>query len=125
MAPEWGVTGLAGVILWTSAARHPAMRRFYVEVLGLAPRRDRPGFLNVAWGDTRLTVAVHDRVDGSAGDPLRIMLNLAVTGLDEAHRRLTAEGVECLRAPERESWGGRVATYRDPDGNTVQLLELP
>ena len=28
------------------------------------------------------------------------------------------------RPPERESWGGLVATLRDPDGNFVQLLQM-
>jgi hypothetical protein len=29
------------------------------------------------------------------------------------------------RRPEREAWGGVVATFADPDGNTLQLMELP
>lgn len=125
MSDEWRVTGLAGVILWTTPERHPEMRRFYVEVLGLTPMRDRPGFVNFAWGDTRLTISTHEEVEGTARDPLRVMVNLAVEGLDGAHRRLTRLGVECLRPPEPEHWGGRIATYRDPDGNVVQLMELP
>jgi predicted enzyme related to lactoylglutathione lyase len=122
---DWSITGLAGVILWTSAERHPAMRRFYVEVLGLTPRSDRAGFVNFAWGDTRLTISTHQDVEGRARDPLRVMVNLAVEGLDDAHRRLTGLGVECLRPPQLEHWAGRIATYLDPDGNVVQLMELP
>jgi uncharacterized glyoxalase superfamily protein PhnB len=38
--------------------------------------------------------------------------------------RLAEAGVEFLRQPEQESWGGWVATFRDPDGNTLQLLQL-
>jgi catechol 2,3-dioxygenase-like lactoylglutathione lyase family enzyme len=120
-----GVTGLAGVLLWTSDERHPAMRAFYAETLGMRPRSDRLGFVNFELGGARLTVAVHGEVSGAARDPLRIMVNLAVDGLDEMHRRLVEEDVPCLRPPERESWGGRVATYTDPDGNVVQLFELP
>jgi uncharacterized glyoxalase superfamily protein PhnB len=29
------------------------------------------------------------------------------------------------RPPEREDWGGHVATLLDPDGNVVQLFQLP
>ena len=29
------------------------------------------------------------------------------------------------RAPEREEWGGWVATFADPDGNVLQLMQLP
>jgi uncharacterized glyoxalase superfamily protein PhnB len=123
MPPD--VLGLAGVLLWTSDERHRAMRAFYAETLEMRPRSDRSGFVNFELGEARLTVAVHGEVTGPARDPLRIMVNLSVDGLDEMHRRLIDKAVPCLRPPERESWGGRVATYTDPDGNVVQLFELP
>ncbi len=122
-APD--ITGLAGVLVWTEAARFPAMRRFYVETLGLRPRSDRDGFVNFAWDDQRLTVAVHAGVAGAARDPLRLMLNLRVVDIDAAYRRLAAAGVAFTRPPEMEPWGGRVATFGDPDGNTLQLMQLP
>lgn len=123
------ITGLAGVLVWTTAARFPALRRFYVETLGLAPRSDRAGFVSFAWGpppgDVRLTVSVHDAIVGAAGDPLRLMLNLGVDDIHAAAERLRAAGVAFTRPPERERWGGWVATCHDPDGNTVQLLQPP
>lgn len=119
------VTGLAGVIVWTSAARFPAMAAFYRESLGLEPRSERPGFVNFAWGEVRLTVTVHDRVEGPAADPLRVMVNLATDDIDGMHDRLVAAGAPVVRSPEPEPWGGRVATYADPDGNLIQLLALP
>lgn len=122
-APD--ITGLAGVLVWTEAPRFPAMRRFYVETLGLRPRSDRDGFVNFAWDDQRLTVSVHAGVGGPARDPLRLMLNLRVPDIDATHRRLRDAGVAFSRPPEDEPWGGRVATFHDPDGNTLQLMQLP
>ena len=116
------IAGLAGVLIWTSEGRFSAMRRFYVEALGLRPRSDRPTFVNFQIGAARLTIGVHQGVDGASEDPLRIMINLAVTDIHAAHVRLTTVGVPCLRAPSPEPWGGMVATYSDPDGNTVQLM---
>ncbi|MDP3984465.1 MAG: VOC family protein [Acidimicrobiia bacterium] len=120
-----GVTGLAGVIVWTAAGRFEPMRRFYLETLGLLPRSDRPGMINFDWSGIRLTVAVHSEVSGASREPLRVMINLGVDDIDGMHERLMAAGVGCLRSPSYEPWGGRVASYRDPDGNVVQLLELP
>lgn len=121
------IVGLAGVLIWTSEQRFPAMREFYVETLGLRPRSDRTHFVNfqlanLQLGAARLTVAVHEKVEGISKDPLRTMVNLAVVDIDLAHQRLLAAGVPCLRAPSEEHWGGRVATYSDPDGNTIQLM---
>ena len=41
------------------------------------------------------------------------------------HARLAAAGVTFTRPPELEPWGGRIATFADPDGNTLQLMQLP
>ena len=62
------VTGLAGVLVWTTHDRYPAMRRFYVETIGLAPRSDRAEFVSFAWGpqDVRLSISVHDGIEGRA-----------------------------------------------------------
>ncbi len=115
------ITGVNGLLIWTD--QFPAMLRFYRDVLGLAPRHERDGFVNFGWGDFRLTIGVHEGVRGHNHDPLRIMVNLATDDIHAAHRRLAAIGVEFSRPPEQESWGGWVATFADPDGNTLQLLQ--
>jgi predicted enzyme related to lactoylglutathione lyase len=116
---------MAGVLVFTTAPRHPAMAAFYRDVLHLTPRRDRDGFVSFAWGDVRLTIAVHERVTGGSRDPLRIMVNLAVDDVTAMHERLVGEGVDVVRPPQLERWGGTVCTVRDPDGNFIQLFELP
>jgi len=119
------ILGLSGVLVWTEAARYPAMRAFYVETLGLTPRSDRERFVNFDWGAQRLTVSVHQGVTRATTDPLRLMINLNVDDIHAVAARLAANGVEFTRAPEQEPWGGWVATFHDPDGNTLQLLQTP
>ena len=112
-----------GVIVWTSRDRHPVMAAFYRDTLGLEPRSDRPGFINFEWGDLRLTVSTHSGIDGPSADPLRVMVNLHVDDIHAEHDRLVEHGVVFSRPPEQESWGGWLATFSDPDGNTLQLLQ--
>ena len=119
------IQGLAGVLIWTEAERFPAMAAFYRDRLGMAPRTSKPDFINFDWAGVRLSVSVHDRVRGESRDPLRIMVNLAVDDIGALHARLAAEGVAFTRPPTREDWGGQVATLLDPDGNVVQLFQLP
>lgn len=116
------IVGLAGILIWTSEERFSAVRRFYVDTLGLVPRSDRQNFVNFQIGSARLTIGVHHEVDGVSRDPLRMMVNLAVTDIEAAHQRMMTAGVPCLRTPSPEPWGGKVATYSDPDGNTIQLM---
>ena len=101
------------------------LANFYEESLGLVPATKRVGHVAFAHGDFRLTIGVHDALAGRAADPLRIMLNLAVPDIEAAFRTLRDRGVSFMREPELEPWGGWIATLEDPDGNTVQLLQLP
>jgi predicted enzyme related to lactoylglutathione lyase len=119
------IEGLAGVLIWTAAERFDAMARFYRDRLGLVPRTSKPDFINFDWAGVRLSIGVHDRVVATSRDPLRVMVNLAVDDLLAVYARLAREGVAFIRPPETESWGGQVATFADPDGNTLQLMQLP
>jgi predicted enzyme related to lactoylglutathione lyase len=119
------IDGLAGVLIWTEAERFPAMARFYRDTLGLTARSAKSDFINFDWRGVRLSVGVHDRVRGASPEPLRIMLNLTVADIRAAHERLTGAGVVFSREPAREDWGGWVATFADPDGNILQLMQLP
>ncbi len=119
------IQGIAGVLIWTEAARFEAMARFYRDRLGLTPRTSRPDFINFDWGGVRLSVSVHDRVTGASRDPFRIMVNLAVDDIRAVHARLAGAGVAFTRPPEAEDWGGQVASFLDPDGNLIQLMQLP
>ena len=115
---------MVGVIVHTSEAGFGEMRRFYAEILGLRPRSERPGFINFEWNGFRLTLHLHDRVSGAASEPDRVLLNFAVDDLVAWHERLSSSGTPCQRPPSTEAWGGEVATYSDPDGNLIQLIEF-
>jgi len=119
------IQGMAGVLIWTERDRFDAMARFYRDQLGLTPRTSKADFINFDWNGVRLSVSVHDRVTGTNKDPFRIMINLAVDDVRAVHARLTSAGVVFVRPPETEDWGGQVASFLDPDGNLVQLLQLP
>lgn len=59
-----------------------------------------------------------------SGEETRASISFQIDSLDATHARLQDAGVEVLRPPERKPWGWS-ATYRDPDGNTISLIESP
>lgn len=120
-----GSVSPAGILIFTSQDRFEPMARFYREVLDLPVRSDREGFINFVFGEQRLTVAVHSAVAGPSREPDRIMINFSTNDVASAVAHLVEFGVEIVRNAERERWGGWVATFRDPDGNLLQLLEFP
>lgn len=116
------ITGVVGVTFWTSDLEK--MFRFYNDVLQLPLHSRHPGFIAFELGDVRFNIGLHDRVSGASKDPYRFMPHLGVADIHEAAKRLADAGVEFIRQPEQESWGGWVATFRDPEGNILQLLQL-
>ncbi len=114
---------LSGVIIWTGDL--PSLRRFYCDTLGLTPHSNRPHFVSFKWGGLRFAIGSHDEVRGKAKDRYRVMINFDVERIHEFHAEMTARGVRFIRPPEREHWGGWVASFEDPDGNIIQALEQP
>ena len=115
------IDGLAGVIVWTDDLER--LSAFYRDTLGLAPHSVRPHFVSFKWGNLRLGLGAHREVRGSSRAPFRVMINLGVRDIHAEYEDLRRKGVEFMRPPEREHWGGWVATFRDPDGNVLQLLQ--
>lgn len=112
---------LVGVNVWTENLERLVV--FYRDVLGLRLHHHHGNFANFVFGHIRLNLGWHDRVQGRAGDPYRIMINLRVDDIHHEYLRLKKLGVEFIREPEQEIWGGWVSTLLDPDGNTLQLLQ--
>ena len=120
------ITGVIGVTLWTDNL--DVMFHFYNDVMGLPLHARHDDFIAFEFGgfrEFRFNLGLHGGVQGMSSDPYRIMANFGVDDIHAMHQRLTDEGVEFIRPPEQEHWGGWVATFKDPDGNVLQLLQLP
>ena len=117
------IENVVGVIIWTEDLERLAT--FYQEVVGLTPHSVQPTFISYRFGEMRFSLGVHEKVSGPSRDPYRVMINLGVTEIHQVYERLKERGVAFIRPPEQEHWGGWVATFQDPDGNILQLLQQP
>ncbi len=102
-----------------------AMTRFYGETLALERvAKFRDPVFEAAGGFIRLLD--HSEISGPTLEPARMQINLFVDDVSGEFQRVISNDptIRVHRQPERESWGGEVATLLDPDGNFVQLLEL-
>jgi catechol 2,3-dioxygenase-like lactoylglutathione lyase family enzyme len=117
------IDGVSGIIIWTGNLNR--MVEFYRDILGFPVHSERPNFVAFEWGDMRLSIGTHSEVSGPIREPHRIMINFATGDIHNVYETLTEKGVRFIRPPEREHWGGWVATFYDPDGNILQLLEQP
>jgi catechol 2,3-dioxygenase-like lactoylglutathione lyase family enzyme len=128
---------MANIHLVTLVVRDydPAIR-FFVDVLGFELVEDGPSVTNDGrpkrWvvvrprgGETGILLA---RADGEQQAAIvgaqfagRVGLFLRVDDFDAMHARLLAAGVEFVSPPRREPYG-RVAVFRDVEGNKWDLL---
>jgi predicted enzyme related to lactoylglutathione lyase len=115
------IDGVVGVIIWTEDLDR--LFAFYRDTLGLTPHSIRPHFIAFRWGDMRLSLGQHAKVTGPSRDAYRIMINLGVEDIHREYTELRARGVTFLKPPTQEEWGGWIATFFDPDGNILQLLQ--
>ncbi len=108
---------LGSVILATSDKAR--LIRFYHDILEVPFGPDG----KLRSGGIILHPALHDQIQGPPVEPYRIMLTFETSDIHAVAARLTARGVTFVRPPEREFWGGWIATFTDPDGNYLQLLQ--
>ncbi len=98
---------------------------FYRDVVGLTVTMDTPGF--VIFGDPNgpaIALGTHGDVHGNNADPARHMVAIDVDDCRAEAARLKAAGVEFVEEPNEAASGLTIATFRDPEGNLMQLMQF-
>ena len=98
-----------------------AMSKFYTEILGFA--KDESGAHTL--GNLTIFFDRHNKAAMKALEPFRCMVNFEVEDIQKAYEELKGKGVEFVRTPGQEVWGGWFATFVDPDGNYLQIYQVP
>ena len=96
---------------------------FYADTVGL-PKNPDFGERAFIAGGTVFLIDGHSETKGTAKEPHRMLINFFVDDLTAEHGRLEARGVKFIRTAGRESWGGVISTFLDPDGNYCQLVQF-
>jgi lactoylglutathione lyase len=56
----------------------------------------------------------------------KFLLDVAVDDVDKIYNRLKEKGAESVTEPyDRKEWNARVAHFRDPDGNIIEIYMHP
>jgi predicted enzyme related to lactoylglutathione lyase len=103
-------------------------RTFYEKHLGLDVEiyDAENGFCMFDTGSTKLIL---ETVAPNASDEAEELvgrftgLSFPVDDIVAAHRLLSSSGIQFSGAPEQQYWGGWLATFTDPSGNGLQLVQ--
>ena len=107
-----------------------AAKQFYEQKLGLRLKADGSeyGYCVFKSGSTELVV---ESVAEDAPEEDRVLvgrftgLSFTVQDAEAKHRELQALGVQFTGLPEKQFWGGILATLQDPSGNELQIVQQP
>ena len=107
-----------------------AAKRFYGQVLGLPITADGSGHGYCVFASGGVDLVVESVADDAPEEDRALVgrftgLSFKVQDASAKHRELRAVGVPFTGAPEVQSWGGVLATFHDPSGNGLQIVELP
>lgn len=107
-----------------------AARQFYSTKLGLPLQADgsQYGYCVFKAGRTELVV---ETVADDAPEEDKVLvgrftgLSFTVQDVAKKHKELVALGVLFTGLPEKQLWGGTLATLQDPSGNELQIAQQP
>ena len=105
-------------------------KHFYSGKLGLPIKVDGSeyGYCVFKAGSTELVV---ETVADDAPEEEKVLvgrftgLSFTVQDAEAKHRELAALGVPFTGLPEKQFWGGILATLQDPSGNELQIVQHP
>lgn len=117
------IKGLRVSSIWSEDLNN--LLPFYRDVIGLPVGMETPGF--VVMGDPNapaLALGTHSEVHGPNPDPARHISAFETDDIDAEFARLRDQGVEFIEEPTEPGPTVRVATFKDPEGNLLQLLQF-
>jgi predicted enzyme related to lactoylglutathione lyase len=118
------ITGLSTAGIWSEDLQKKLLP-FYRDVLGLPVAVDTPEFvvLGSSPQGPAVTLGTHSEVKGNNQDPARHMVGLVSTDVRADVQTLKEKGVEFIE--DATDFGNvTVATFKDPEGNYVQLVQF-
>jgi predicted enzyme related to lactoylglutathione lyase len=115
------VTAVSNV--WLPVGDMERALRFYGDTLGLTVKENHG-----EWAELELdglTIGLNARESETpGGEGGAVLAFRARQPLEDAVRELEGQGVEVVDGIAERSWG-RVAAFKDPDGNSLELFEPP
>ena len=110
-------------VVWLPVTDMDRALEFYGDTLGLDIEQQEDDWSMVVAGAVR--IGLNGRQDEMAGGEGGAVIAFAVSDDIEATvEELSAAGVEIAGGVSEHPWG-KIATFRDPDGNELQVYEGP
>ena len=103
--------------------------QFYEQTLGL-PLKFKDSSMgwaefDVGGASLALERVAEDDAEGSSLVGRFLGISLEVDDISATYEALQKKGVEFVSPPEKQTWGGTLAHFKDPEGNILTLFDGP
>lgn len=97
--------------------------KFYEKTLGLEKKYEYSSYVGFECGGVEIGLIPKPK------ENVRVVftspsVEFLVDNVDKAYKELKSRGVKFIEELHDEPWGGRQATFIDPDGNTLQITQI-
>jgi catechol 2,3-dioxygenase-like lactoylglutathione lyase family enzyme len=96
--------------------------RFYEETLGLEKKYEFSSYIGFECGGVE--IGLIPQQTGRATHDVSPTVEFLVDDVDKFCSNLKTEGVKFINEVHDETWGGRQATFKDPDGNVLEVTQI-
>jgi predicted enzyme related to lactoylglutathione lyase len=85
---------------------------------------ETPGFVLLgAQSQAPLCLGTHSEVHGKSKEPQRFIVQMNTDDIRGEYSRLRGKGVEFLEEPKDDGGPVIFCTFKDPEGNFIQLIQ--
>ncbi len=109
-------------VSWYQVSDMNAAKKFYGDVLGLKKTFEMDGWCEFSHADGAASIGLNQLREGD--DERGATVVLRVDDLDKVQKQLAAKGVKFEGEIQEVPGAVRIATFRDPAGNRLQLCQV-
>jgi len=97
--------------------------KFYEEILGLERKYEYSSYVGFECGGVEIGLTPK-LSEGQKILPVSPSVEFLVDDVDKVSRELKKKGVKFIKELHEEPWGGKKATFTDPDGNLLEITQI-
>lgn len=95
--------------------------KFYEKTLGLEKKYEYSSYVGFECGGVEIGLIPKPSKKPCVDPP---DVEFLVENIEEFYKRLKSEGVKFVKELHDEPWGGKQATFLDPDGNMLEIVQI-
>jgi catechol 2,3-dioxygenase-like lactoylglutathione lyase family enzyme len=98
-------------------------KRFYEKTLGLEKKYEYSSYVGFECGGVEIGL-IPKLEKGQKVGPLSPPVEFIVDDVERVYNELKQKGVNFVKELHEEPWGGKQATFTDPDGNVLEIVQI-